>query len=189
MSAASLTKAAVSSGSKIKLSWKQDARADGYQVYRADSPGGKFVRVKTISSSDKLKWWDTAVSEGMSYFYKIRTYSKTSQGTKTSKFSKVLTVSTALQKPVLKAAKPVSKGIKVTWKKAQNAAGYKVYRSLSKTGNYKVVKKFTDNGTVAWTDKNVAKGKTYYYRIKSFSAYNAREKNSVYSNRLSVKNT
>ena len=189
MSAASLTKAAVSSGSKIKLSWKQDARADGYQVYRADAPDGKFVRVKTISSPDKLKWWDAAVSEGKSYSYKIRTYSKTSQGTKTSKFSKVLTVSTALQKPVLKAAKPVSKGIKVTWKKAQNAAGYKVYRSLSKTGNYKVVKKFTDNGTVAWTDKNVVKGKTYYYRIKSFSAYNAREKNSVYSKRLSVKNT
>ncbi len=187
MSAASLNKAAVSGGSKVKLSWAPDAKAQGYQIFRSDSANGKFTRVKSISNPAKSSWSDTSVAGGKKYYYKIRTYIKTVQGTATSSYSNVLSVNTTLQKPVLKAVKSVSAGIKATWKKASNATGYKVYRSTSKNGPYQQVKRIAANGTVAWTDKNVSKGKTYYYKIKSFSLYNGKGKHSAFSDALSVK--
>ena len=187
MPAASLDKAVVSGGSKVKLSWSRDAKAQGYQIYRATSANGKFTRVKSITDNAKLSWSDSKVSAGNKYYYKIRSFVKTSQGTKTSGFSKTLSVDTVLAKPALSSAKGVSKGIKLTWKKAKNAAGYKVYRSTSKNGAYKQVKRIASNAMVSATDKNASKGKTYYYKVKSFSLFGGKGKHSAYSNRLSAK--
>lgn len=59
------------------------------------------------------------------------------------------------------------KYIKVSWTKkgAYKLAGYKVYRAVKKNGPYKVVK---TTAASSYTDRNVKKGKTYYYKVRGF---------------------
>lgn len=61
---------------KITLRWKKAAGASGYQVYRAASAKGKYVKVKTITKGNTLSWTDTGRKKGKRYYYKVRAYRK-----------------------------------------------------------------------------------------------------------------
>ena len=87
-----LKKAALSKKTKIKLSWKRDSKANGYYIYRAASKKGKYKKVKTIQKNKTLKWTDSNVKAGKTYYYKIRSYVKVSAKTKASGYSNVLSV-------------------------------------------------------------------------------------------------
>ncbi len=187
MKSSVLNQAAVTGGSKVKLDWKRDSKAGGYYIYRADSAKGKYKKVKNIKSNKTVSWEDSSVASGKTYYYKIRAYVKTSEGTKSSGYSKVMSTSTALGKAKAKSATAVKSGIKVKWKKSSAAKGYKIYRTASKKGTYKMVMKITKNTKVSWTDKNAKPGKTYYYKIKSYSQFQGKTKNSSYSNVVSAK--
>ncbi len=83
-------KSARAKGSKIKLTWKRDSKASGYYVYRSKTKKGGYKKVQTITGNKKLNWTDSGVSSGKSYYYKIRSYVKTSNGKKSSSYSKPL---------------------------------------------------------------------------------------------------
>ncbi len=56
----------------------------------------------------------------------------------------------------------------LTWASlGTNVTGYKIYRKTA-GGSYKLVKKITKATTTKWTNKNLKKGKTYYFRIKGY---------------------
>lgn len=60
------------------------------------------------------------------------------------------------------------KSVKITWsKKAGN--GYYVYRATKEDGKYKKIATIKKSATVSYTDKNVSRGKTYYYKVKPYS--------------------
>jgi len=52
----------------------------------------------------------------------------------------------------------------ISWEKAVNADQYKVYRSTSNTGTYKLLKTLT---SLNYTDKTAEPGTKYYYKVKS----------------------
>lgn len=56
--------------------------------------------------------------------------------------------------------------VKVSWTDCNNASKYKVYRSTSPGSGYKMVKS-CGYETFKYTDKNVIKGRTYYYRVSA----------------------
>ena len=62
----------------------------------------------------------------------------------------------------LKAKQLSSKKVKITWKKVKGAKKYTIYRSTSKTGEYKKIGKSETN---SYKDKNIKLKKTYYYKI------------------------
>lgn len=165
-----LKKATVSKGSKIKLTWKRDSKADGYYIYRATSQKGKYTKVATITKNKTVSWSDKNITTGKTYYYKIRSYAKgSSGGTKYSSYSKVSTVKTALSKQTVTSV-TVSQGkVKLKWKKDSKATGYKIYRATSKKGKYQEIKKITKNTTVSWTDKTAKAGKNYYYKVRSYA--------------------
>lgn len=71
------------------------------------------------------------------------------------------------------------------WKKVKNAVGYQVYRSDSKNGTYKKITTIKKANTVQFTDKKgLKKGKTYYYKVRT---YNKVKGKNYYSNFSSVK--
>ncbi|MDO4383356.1 MAG: phosphodiester glycosidase family protein [Eubacteriales bacterium] len=76
-----------------------------------------------------------------------------------------------------------AKKAKITWKKASNASGYKVYRATSSKGKYKCVKT-TGSGSRSWTNSKLKKGKTYYYKVR---AYRKASGKTVYGSYSSVK--
>ena len=182
-----LKKAYVSGGKKIKVTWKRDSKADGYYIYRATSKKGTYKKVKTITKNKTVSWSDTSIKTGKTYYYKIRSFVKASTGTKSSSYSNVFSVKTALKTPAVTSVTASKGKVKLKWKKDSNAAGYKIYRATSKNGKYKVVKKLTKNSTLSWTDKTVKTGKKYYYKIRAYSINQGQEKHSSYSPRKGIK--
>lgn len=187
MSKPKLEKGYVSGGKKVKLTWKRDSKGDGYDIYRATSKNGKYTKVKSVTSNKTVSWSDSSMTTGKTYYYKIRSYSKTSAGTKRSGYSNILQVKTKLSKVKVTSIKASEGKIKLKWKKDSNATGYKIYRATSKKGKYKVVKKITKNSTVNWTDKNLTGGKTYYYKIRSYADNGKKTKYGSYSSVTSAK--
>ncbi|MDY4969311.1 MAG: hypothetical protein SO101_03490 [Lachnospiraceae bacterium] len=92
-----LTTPAVSSvtSSKTKqaaVTWKKVSGASGYVVYRATSKNGTYKAVKTIKSGSTVKYTDTKLTKGKTYYYKVKAY-RTVNGKKVySSYSSVKSV-------------------------------------------------------------------------------------------------
>ena len=62
--------------------------------------------------------------------------------------------------------------LKLTWSAVNGASGYRIYRSTSKTGTYKLVKTITSGTTVSYINSSLSCGTTYYYKIRAFREVN-----------------
>lgn len=181
MKAPQFSSASVSGVNKAKLTWKRDSKATGYYIYRSTTEKGGYKKVKTINSNKTLNWTDSSISPGTSYYYKIRSYVKSENGKGNSGYSKILMVNTSIDKPLVSSVSSSATGIKLKWKKSENATGYQIYRSSSYSGKYTSVKKVTKNTSVTFTDKNVTFGKTYYYKVRAYKTIGTSTKYSSWS--------
>ena len=91
----------------------------------------------------------------------------------------------APSRPVIKLA-PGKKKITVRWKKVTGANGYVIYRSTKKSSGYKAVRTIKKGNTVSFTNKNLKRGKRYYYKV---CAYKIAYGTKVFSKYSSVKST
>ena len=57
----------------VTVSWKKTTGASGYYVYRSSSKTGKFSKIKTTKT---LKYTDSKVKEGNTYYYKVVPFRK-----------------------------------------------------------------------------------------------------------------
>ena len=87
---AKVTKLTVSSKKKKAfLKWKKNSKATGYEIYRATKKNGKYKKIKIIKKASVVKFTDSKVKKGKTYYYKVRAY-KTVKGNKANgKFSAV----------------------------------------------------------------------------------------------------
>lgn len=149
---------------KVRLS------SDGWDTYTTyvtpDKYGDYSFRVRVYfmfpECEDDVEagdWWDEEEEEEDYDFYSI----KSAEVKDLSEWK--YTTCTVLGKVTLKAANKGSQKIKLTWNKSQGANGYKIYRSKSKNGKYKMVKKCTSGATTSWTDTTVSKNTKYFYYI------------------------
>lgn len=118
-----------------KLAWTKVSGADGYEVRYYDENAAKYVDVGTVKTNSctlsKLK-------SASVYKYKIRAFSIASNGKKIcSKFSSAFSAVTGA--PDVTGFKQTSTGknsYKLTWKAAENAQGYYLFRYSNETGDY-----------------------------------------------------
>lgn len=73
---------------------------------------------------------------------------------------------TSLDTPTLKDAASTTSGIKVTWNKVSNAAGYALYRKISST-SWSRIATISSGSTVSYTDTDVTSGETYTYTVRA----------------------
>ena len=73
-------KASKVSTTSTKISWSKVSEASGYEVFRASSSKGSYVKVGTVSGST-LSYTNKALKKGKTYYYKVRAY-KTVSGKK-----------------------------------------------------------------------------------------------------------
>lgn len=66
--------AAKASGSAIKLTYKPQSYAAGYNIYRANSENGKYRLISRIENPKTKHYTDYNVSYGKTYYYKISSY-------------------------------------------------------------------------------------------------------------------
>ena len=162
----------VASTGKIKLTWNKVKNAKEYKVYRATSKNGKYTLMKTVK---KTSYINTSAKAGKTYFYKVKAVPK-NKNVLTSKYSAVVKRTADLKAPVVTAKNKSKKQVKLTWKKVSGAKKYTVYRATSKNSKYKAIKTTTK---LSFTNKNLKKGKTYYYKVKAIAKNSAA--NSAFS--------
>ena len=146
------------------LKWGSIAGANGYEVYMATSQNGKFEKISTTSALSITK---SGLTAGKTYYFKMRAY-KTVKDTKIySSYTKAVAVKIT-NKPAAAAIslKTASKAVTVTWNKVPGANGYIVYMATSKDGKY--TKLASVSGT-SFTKKKLVKGRTYYFKVRSWT--------------------
>ena len=74
----------------------------------------------------------------------------------------------------------------VTWKKNADVTGYEVFRSMKKKSGYKKVATLKKNTKVKFVNKNLKKGKKYFYKVRTFTKVNGK---TYYGKYTSVKAT
>ena len=148
---------------KPTLHWNKLQNAVSYQVYRADSKDGKYVRVFTTKG---LTYTHISAEAGKTYFYKVKALFADG----TNQFSEFVS---ATFRPVSLNFAPVA-GNRNTdgkptlrWNKLQNAVSYQVYRATKENGEY--VRVFTTKG-LTYTHVSAEAGKTYFYKVKALFA-------------------
>lgn len=95
--------------------------------------------------------------------------------------------SPTLSKPTVKVSSNSYNSNKLSWNKVTGSSGYEVLRATSKTGTYKSVKTITSGSTVSYTDKSLATGTTYYYKVRAYKTVDKKKVYSSYSSVVSAK--
>lgn len=154
------------SGTKmITLSWKKNANATGYIIYRKSSYNAKkYKKVKAIKTNATKKWLNTKLKADREYFYSIRAY--TTVG-KTKYYSEY----TYLTAPTLPGSKKavLKKSLKMYSTPA--LAGTSLVKIPKKAAVTYLGRTYTSGANFVYHVKYAAKGKTYSGYIKNTAKF------------------
>ena len=169
--------------SSIKLAWNK-VDCDGYEITRYSTASKKYVKIADINNADTTTYTDSGRTSGCYYKYKIRAY-KVVDGVKVySEESNIVKATAKPQAPALKAGNIDSDSISMSWNAIGRASGYEVYRKDANSEDYKLVK---DLNATTYTDKGLAKGTEYSYKVKSYRVVDGVKVYSGDSNSISDK--
>ena len=169
--------------SSIKLAWNK-VDCDGYEITRYSTASKKYVKIADINNADTTTYTDSGRTSGCYYKYKIRAY-KVVDGVKVySEESNIVKATAKPQAPALKAGTIDSDSISMSWNAIGRASGYEVYRKDANSEDYKLVK---DLNATTYTDKGLAKGTEYSYKVKSYRVVDGVKVYSGDSNSISAK--
>ena len=164
--AVKITKAEITSDSCVNLAWSASKGASGYTVYygKADADGN----VAKFSDGDNVAATYAKIgpfTTGNSYVFKVAAYSKTSAGVSYSEeaVTKAILIPVNVSKVTgFKASSVTRNSAALTWDRATNIDGYKLYKDgvLAKT--------IDDPKTTAYTFENLSEGMKYEFAISAF---------------------
>ena len=172
-------------GSEINIeSYVQGSQYDYVQIYRADrdpSQGGTFVLLDQMLISTNYWYSD---SYGGKYWY------TSGDNDKITCFSHSCSVDEDVVSATVKLSAPVvtrchsynNKNVKFCWCCTPKAKGYQIYKYTGK--KWKRIKTINKKSTLTYTDKKVKAGKTYKYKIRSYSIVSGKK---IYSSFSSVR--
>ncbi|MDO4460595.1 MAG: hypothetical protein Q4C42_11065, partial [Clostridia bacterium] len=158
----------------LKIKWNKVSSASGYQIFRGTT------LIKTISGNSTFSYVDTDTKNygsGSAVTYYVRAYYKNSIGTAYGPKSNARRTY-RVKAPLSVSATAGNGYIRLSYTEMSNVAGYDIYRSTSRTGTYSKVKSVT--GT-SYKNTGLTKGKTYYYKIKSYIRTSDNKYTSAYS--------
>ena len=155
----------VSSGKAI-VTWGKVSAAEEYYVYRR-SGNANWTRIKEIAGADNTRYEDASVKEGFTYAYTVRAV----RGMELSDYDKAgksvtIPVPVSLKTPTLQTAVNEVGGVKISWSKVENAAGYLVYRKTAQSG-WSRIGELKNGSTVSFKDTRAVSGTTYAYTVRA----------------------
>lgn len=183
---------------RVYLSWEAppESTASGYEVFRASSQSGPFVRIAQVTVPEYL---DQGVERNTIYYYKIRFFNAKGQQ---SGFSDLVSAESALtpSPPIILKTEGHVKSVQLTWSPGPITSedplklkGYKLYRANADQGPYREVGNILgsditlgiDAGAaldkifkVTFANRGLADGEESYYRL---TAYNEKNLESDFS--------
>lgn len=161
--------AAGATGTSVKVSWNANKDLDGYIIYRAASRNGTYEKIKTCYSGKTKTYTDKNLTYGKTYYYKVKGIKDIDYDEKYTKLSAAAAGTPKLMAPSFTLKKAGTSSVQLTWKKVPGAKGYQIYRSNSVNGQFKLVKTVKKGATVQWKDTSTKKGKTYCYKMRTYT--------------------
>ncbi len=147
------------------LKWNAVTGAAKYEVYRARSLNGDYIKYSTVTGTSYTN--TSYIENGNTYYYKVRALK--SDGTAGAWSSIVsVTYKQTLPAPTVTGGNDSQGRPTLTWKAVTGAAKYEVYRARSKDGDY--IKYSTVTGTSYTNTSYIENGNTYYYKVRALDA-------------------
>ena len=147
------------------LKWNAVSGAAKYEVYRARSKDGDYIKYSTVTGTSYTN--TSYIEDGNTYYYKVRALK--SDGTAGAWSSIVaVTYKQTLSAPAVTGGSDAQGRPTLTWKAVSGAAKYEVYRARSKDGTY--TKYSTTTGTAYTNSSYLTSGATYYYKVRALDA-------------------
>ena len=164
LSAPSVTGGKDSQG-RPTLKWNAVSGAAKYEVYRARSKDGDYIKYSTVTGTSYTN--TSYIESGNTYYYKVRALK--SDGTAGAWSSIVsVTYKQTLSAPTVTGGNDAQGRPTLTWNAVSGAAKYEVYRARSKDGTY--TKYSTTTGTAYTNSSYLTSGATYYYKVRALDA-------------------
>ncbi|MGK7393484.1 MAG: FG-GAP-like repeat-containing protein [Candidatus Cyclobacteriaceae bacterium M3_2C_046] len=155
------------STSQIDLSWTDNADNElEFVIERAETSGGPFTQIASIAA-DNEAYSDTGLSEGLTYYYRVKAISGASESDFTSETS-ATTLTTIIAPDNLNATASGTGQIELTWDdNSDNESGFVIERSLTSISGFSELITTSANITAFSDNTSLAEGTTYFYRIKA----------------------
>ena len=164
LSAPSVTGGKDSQG-RPTLTWKAVTGAAKYEVYRARSKDGDYIKYSTVTGTSYTN--TSYIENGNTYYYKVRALG--SDGTAGPDSTPVsVTYKAPFGAPLVTGSKDSQGRPALKWDKVTDAAKYEVYRARSKDGTYSLMS--TQSATGYTNTSYLANGTTYYYKVRALKA-------------------
>ena len=151
------------------LTWKAVTGAAKYEVYRARSRSGEYIKYSTVTGTSYTNI--SYIESGNTYYYKVRALK--SDGT-AGAWSSIVSVTYraastgTLSAPAVTGGNDAQGRPTLTWKAVSGAAKYEVYRARSRSGEY--IKYSTVTGTSYTNISYIENGNTYYYKVRALKS-------------------
>ena len=147
------------------LKWNAVTGAAKYEVYRARSRSGEYIKYSTVTGTSYTNI--SYIENGNTYYYKVRALG--SDGTAGPDSTPVsVTYKAPFGAPLVTGSKDSQGRPALKWDKVTDAAKYEVYRARSKNGTYSLMS--TQSATGYTNTSYLANGTTYYYKVRALKA-------------------
>ena len=147
------------------LKWDKVAGAAKYEVYRARSRSGEYIKYSTVTGTSYTNI--SYIENGNTYYYKVRALD--ANGTAGAWSSVVsVTYKQTLSAPTVTGGNDAQGRPTLKWNAVTGAAKYEVYRARSRSGEY--IKYSTVTGTSYTNISYIENGNTYYYKVRALDA-------------------
>ena len=147
------------------LKWKAVSGAAKYEVYRARSRSGEYIKYSTVTGTSYTN--TSYIEDGNTYYYKVRALDANGTAGAWSSIVSV-TYKQTLPAPTVTAGTDSQGRPTLKWKAVSGAAKYEVYRARSLNGDY--IKYSTTTGTAYTNTSYIENGNTYYYKVRALDA-------------------
>ena len=147
------------------LTWKAVSGAAKYEVYRARSRSGEYIKYSTVTGTSYTN--TSYIEDGNTYYYKVRALDASGTAGAWSSIVSV-TYKQTLSAPTVTGGNDAQGRPTLKWNAVSGAAKYEVYRARSKSGDY--IKYSTVTGTSYTNTSYIENGNTYYYKVRALKS-------------------
>ena len=147
------------------LKWNAVSGAAKYEVYRARSKDGDYIKYSTVTGTSYTN--TSYIENGNTYYYKVRALDTNGTAGAWSSIVSV-TYKQTLPAPAVTGGNDAQGRPTLTWKAVTGAAKYEVYRARSLNGDY--IKYSTVTGTSYTNTSYIENGNTYYYKVRALKS-------------------
>ena len=151
------------------LKWKAVTGAAKYEVYRARSRSGEYIKYSTVTGTSYTN--TSYIENGNTYYYKVRALN--ANGT-AGAWSSIVSVTYraastgTLSAPTVTGSTDSQGRPTLKWNAVSGAAKYEIYRSYSRDGSYS---KYSTQTSTAYTNSSyLTSGTTYYYKVRALKS-------------------